>query len=243
MTITGQNWFSAWFDTPYYHILYQDRGYDEAEIFMKNLISFLDLSKDATILDLACGKGRHSIFLNKLGYNVTGIDLSQNSIDFARQYENNRLKFKVHDMSVALNEKFDAVFNLFTSFGYFDREEDHLNTLKAIKKEIKENGCGVIDFMNAKKVIRNLIPSEVKSIKGIDFELTRFYHNGCILKNIKFEDDDEIHNYTEKVRALTLEDFQSYFKAAGIKLERAFGNYQLEDFDEKRSDRLILVFS
>lgn len=243
MTITGENWFTTWFDTPYYHILYKDRGFDEAEMFMKNLVSFLDLPKNSSILDLACGKGRHSVFLSKLGYQVTGVDLSKNSIDLAKQYENKRLHFKVHDMSLPLDGEFDAVLNLFTSFGYFEHEEDNLNTIKAIKKQIKEKGVGVIDFMNAKKVIKNLNPSETKTVKGIDFELTRFYHDGYILKNIQFEDKGNQHNYTEKVRALTLEDFRSYFMEAGISLKHTFGNYGLEEFDEKRSDRLILVFS
>ena len=243
MTIIGENWFTTWFDTPYYHILYKDRGFDEAEMFMKNLVSFLDLPENSSILDLACGKGRHSVFLNKLGYQVTGVDLSKNSIDLAKQYENQRLHFKVHDMSLPLDGKFDAVFNLFTSFGYFEQEKDNLNTIKAIKKQIKKNGVGVIDFMNAKKVLKNLNPSETKTVKGIDFELTRFYHDGYILKNIQFEDNGDQHNYTEKVRALTLEDFRSYFMEAGISLKRTFGNYRLEEFDEKHSDRLILVFS
>lgn len=243
MTITGQNWFSSWFDSPYYHILYRDRGYGEAELFMKNLVNFLDLKKGSGILDLACGKGRHSVYLNKLGYDVTGVDLSENSIDFARQFENSSLKFRVHDMSKPLGEKFDAVFNLFTSFGYFDKEEDNLKTIEAIREEIRKDGFGVIDFMNVKKVLANLVPSEVKTVKGVDFHITRFYHEGFILKNIQFEDEGEPFNYTEKVKALTLDDFRTYFREAGIHLEFTFGNYHLDRFDQETSDRLILVFT
>ena len=117
MAITVQNWFSSWFDTPYYHILYKDRGYEEAQLFMKNLTSFLELQPGARILDLACGKGRHSIYLNELGYEVTGVDLSPRSIEYARQFENEGLHFKVQCMCKPMTEKFDAVFNLFTSFG------------------------------------------------------------------------------------------------------------------------------
>jgi 2-polyprenyl-3-methyl-5-hydroxy-6-metoxy-1,4-benzoquinol methylase len=69
-------WFASWFDTPYYHILYKERNYREAQVFMDNLTQYLNLPEKAKVLDLACGKGRHSIYLNQLGYEVVGADLS-----------------------------------------------------------------------------------------------------------------------------------------------------------------------
>lgn len=242
MAITVQNWFSSWFDTPYYHILYKDRGYKEAELFMKNITSYLGLKQGDQILDLACGKGRHSVYLNKLGFDVTGVDLSPNSIEYASQFENESLHFKVQCMCKPLPEKFDAVFNLFTSFGYFERDEDNFRTITSIKQELKENGYGVIDFMNVKKVIANLVPEEFKTVKGIDFHLTRSHTNGYILKKIQFEDEGTLYHFTERVKSLTLEDFQEYFSRAGIELKHTFGSYHLEEFNEETSDRLILVF-
>lgn len=242
MAITVQNWFSSWFDTPYYHILYKDRGYEEAQQFMKNLTAFLELEPGSRILDLACGKGRHSIFLNKLGYDVTGVDLSARSIEYAKKYENESLHFKVQCMCKPLPEKFDAVFNLFTSFGYFERDEDNFRTIASIKEELSSNGYGVIDFMNVNKVIANLVPQEVKTVKDIEFHLTRTHKNGHILKNIQFEDEGTFYNFTERVKSLTLEDFEDYFSRAGINLLHTFGNYKLEAFNKASSDRLILVF-
>ncbi|MEG9326931.1 class I SAM-dependent methyltransferase [Salinimicrobium catena] len=243
MELAEKNWFSSWFDTPYYHILYKDRNDDEAWEFMQNLVSFLDLPKNATILDLACGKGRHSVFLNQLGYNVTGVDLSENSIRHARQFENHSLRFYTHCMCEPVDEKFDAVFNLFTSLGYFENEKDNLNSIKAIKQELKPGGYGVIDFMNVKKVIQTLVPEENKTVQGIDFEINRRFKDGYVMKDIRFTDEDIDHSYTEKVQALTLDDFQKYFQEAGIVLKHTFGNYRLERFDEQNSDRLILVFN
>ena len=80
----NKEWFKTWFDTKYYHVLYQNRNDDEAELFMKNLLSFIELKKNSKILDMPCGKGRHAIFLNKLGYDVVGADLSENSIEYAK---------------------------------------------------------------------------------------------------------------------------------------------------------------
>ena len=104
-----------------YHILYKDRDNKEAKKFISKLTEKLNLKKNAKILDAACGKGRHSIEIEKLGYKVTGIDLSKNSIKHAKQFENLNLKFKIHDISIPLGIKFNAVFNLFTSFGYFEK--------------------------------------------------------------------------------------------------------------------------
>ncbi len=235
-------WYASWFDTPYYHILYKDRNHIEASDFMDNLTHYLNLEEGEKILDLACGKGRHSIYLNKLGYDVTGVDLSGNSIQYASQFENDTLKFRVHDMCRPYSEKFSAVFNLFTSFGYFDKEEDNLNTIKAIKSDLNEIGLGVIDFMNVDYVISNLIPEETKEVNGIAFNIKRYVEDGYIFKEIRFNDKDEDFFFTERVKAITLADFQEYFKEANVDLLDIFGDYQLQKFDQKTSPRLILIF-
>jgi SAM-dependent methyltransferase len=235
-------WYACWFDTPYYHILYKDRDYAEAQLFMDNLTNYLNLPEDAKILDLACGKGRHSIYLNKLGYNVTGADLSENSIAQASKYSNDTLHFKVHDMREPFNEKFDAVFNLFTSFGYFENEEDNLRTLKAICKSLKDDGFAVIDFMNVPYVVKNLVKEEVKQVEGIEFRIKRYIKENYIYKEITFNDKGKEHHFTEKVRALTLEDFEKLMQEAGIYLLDIFGDYRLRKFHPEDSERLIMIF-
>ena len=236
------NWFASWFDTPYYHILYKDRDYEEAQLFMDNITQYLNLPEDAKILDLACGKGRHSIYLNKLGYNVTGADLSENSIAEASKYSNEKLHFTVHDMREPFDEKFDAIFNLFTSFGYFESDDDNLITLKAIHESLSEFGFAVIDFMNVYKVINDLVPHEVKTVEGIDFHIKRYVEDNHIIKEIDFEDKGKQFHYTEKVKALTLEDFEAMMEEAGIYLLDVFGDYKLHKFYKNESDRLIMIF-
>jgi len=242
MNKSTKHWYISWFDTPYYHILYKDRDYSEAQGFMDNLTNYLNLPDNGKILDLACGKGRHSVYLNKLGYDVTGVDLSEQSINYAKQYENDTLKFKVHDMSKPLNDKFDAVFNLFTSFGYFDDESCNLNTIKAIKSELNEFGIGVIDFMNTNYVTSNLVSQDVKSVDGIDFYQKRRAENGFIMKDISFEIDGEKFNFQECVRAFILEDFENLFEKAGVHLLDVFGDYNLNKYLSESSERLIMIF-
>jgi SAM-dependent methyltransferase len=238
-----ENWYASWFDSPYYHILYKDRDYEEAGNFMNRLTSFLQLPEAAHILDLACGKGRHSKYLNTLGYNVIGADLSPSSIAYAKQYENDSLHFKVHDMCATFSTKFDAIFNLFTSFGYFENEEDNLRTIKAIKNGLKPNACGVIDFLNVYFVTDNLVEDEIKIVDGISFYIQRYLKNGYIFKDIAFSHNKEEFMFTERVKALSLDDFERYFEQAGVQLRHCFGDYQLNSFNERSSERLILIFS
>lgn len=237
------NWYASWFDTPYYHILYKDRDYAEAQLFMDNITGYLNLPEQAKILDLACGKGRHSVYLNQIGFDVTGADLSENSIAEAKKSENDTLHFCVHDMRERFDgQQFDAVFNLFTSFGYFENDADNLKTLVAIRDSLNEYGFGVIDFMNAGNVINNLVPSETKTVDDIDFHINRYYADGHIYKEIDFEDDGCQYHFTEKVQALTLSDFEAMMAQSGIHLLDIFGDYKLHKFSAKDSERLIMIF-
>jgi SAM-dependent methyltransferase len=239
---TTGNWYASWFNTPYYHILYKDRDYEEAQAFMDNLTHYLNLPEDAKILDLACGKGRHSIYLNELGYEVTGADLSENSINDASKSANEKLHFVVHDMRISFEEKFDAIFNLFTSFGYFEDDADNLTTLKAIRDSLSEYGFAVIDFMNVDFVLENLIPEETKTVDGIDFHIKRYEKDNHIYKEISFTDKGENFHFTEKVQALRLADFEKMMEEAEIYLLDVFGDYKLRKFYKAQSERLILIF-
>jgi cyclopropane fatty-acyl-phospholipid synthase-like methyltransferase len=240
--LNSKKWFDSWFDSPYYHILYKDRNYREAQIFMDNLTHYLNMDEGSKVLDLACGKGRHSIYLNQLGYDVLGVDLSENSIEIASKNTNTSLHFRVHDMREPFEEKFDGIFNLFTSFGYFENEEDNLKTLISIKESLSEYGFGVIDFMNVNQVIANLVPEETKTVEEIDFKIKRYHQDGYIFKEIDFEDKGNTYHFTEKVRAFTLQDFEQLMDQAGIFLLDTFGDYKLKKFHKLDSERLIMIF-
>ena len=197
---------------------------------MDNLTEYLNLPEHGKILDLACGKGRHSTYLNSLGYDVTGVDLSENSISYAKQFENETLHFDVHDMCKPYGKTFDAVFNLFTSFGYFENDEDNLKTIKAIKANLNEYGFGVIDFMNSDFVIKNLVDEDIKTIDGIDFKQKRHVEGNYIIKTITFSVNNEDFSFQERVKALTLEDFEILFEKAGVILLDIFGDYKLNKY-------------
>lgn len=238
-----KEWFIDWFDSPYYHVLYSNRDDKEAHFFLTNLMRFLNAQPaDDTIIDLACGKGRHSIFLNTLGFDVCGVDLSKQSIAAAKKHQNNRLSFEVQDLRTLHTEKkFTIALNLFTSFGYFqDKQEDEI-VIHRIYGTLNKNGILVIDFMNSEKVIQQLIEHESKSISGIQFHISKWMENDFICKKVTVDDDDTTLEFTEKVQALTRQDFEQMLTQNGFKLLHTFGDYSLNPFIHATSDRLILI--
>lgn len=236
------SWFAEWFDTPFYHILYKSRNYQEAQLFIDNLESYLHLKKTDKILDLACGKGRHSIYLHSKGYSVTGIDLSKNSINYANQFSGKTLHFYVHDMrEVFRTRAFDYVLNLFTSFGYFEDDNDNLKTIQAVAQSLKKGGRLVLDYMNSTKALKNLATYYEKEVEGIKFIITKSLENGFIIKNIDFEFEGKKYHFQERVKTIDFYEFHRYFEAVGLICEKTFGNYQLDDFDIEQSDRMIFV--
>ncbi len=241
---TSKDWFASWFDTSYYHILYNYRDQKEARLFMANLVAFLGLKKNDLILDLACGKGRHSLFLNSLGFDVVGSDLSQNSIDYANEFSNETLRFVQRDMRESLKLKYDAILNLFTSFGYFEDDNDDIQVLTNIKNGLKsENSVAVIDFLNVDKAVRQLVKEETIIRKDIHFNIRRSFENRFIIKKIEVVTETEKLEYFERIKYLDLPKIKSYLDKVGLQLKHTFGDYDLQKFDQKNSNRLILIIS
>jgi 2-polyprenyl-3-methyl-5-hydroxy-6-metoxy-1,4-benzoquinol methylase len=238
----SKEWFADWFDTSYYHTLYANRNDVEAAEFISNLVNFLQIEGNSSVLDLACGKGRHSITLNKLGFSVLGVDLSPNSIEAAKHHETENLRFSVHDMrEVLVGQRFDAIFNLFTSFGYFDTITENEKVVQSMHEMLVENGFLIIDFMNAQKVIDTLVIKESKTIDGITFELERFYDGSHVFKEIRFEDKGKKFHFTERVQALKKEDFEQLLLANKFEILHTFGDFSLSNFNTAQSDRLIIL--
>ena len=235
-------WFEAWFNSPYYHLLYKNRNENEAQFFINNLLKKLELQKGAKILDLACGKGRHAIHLNSLGYNVTGIDLSEESINIAKKAEQETLAFFVHDMrELYWADYFDCVLNLFTSFGYFDDENDNLKTLQSVYDSLKPRGMFVIDFFNATKIERDLVAAEIITKDDTEFHISRQIKDEYIIKNIEVRKDGTVQHFMEKVQLLQHEHFQKLFAETGFEIINVWGDYGLSEFNSETSERLIIV--
>ena len=228
-----------WFNSDYYHILYKNRDKKEAEFFINNLIKKLKIKKKSKILDLACGVGRHSFYLNKKGMNVIGIDNSENNIKKAKKFENKFLKFKKKEMTEDYGQEFDFIFNLFTSFGYIN-EKHNLNTFKSINNSLINHGILVIDYLNVFKLKEELVEKETKKIGNIIFNIKRSFKDNFIVKKIKIKDNNEIFYFEERVMELTKNDFQDYLKKFNFEILDVYGNYNLKKY-HKNSERLIMI--
>ena len=238
----GKEWFESWFDSPYYHLLYSNRDEKEARQFISKLIDHLSPSKDDYILDLACGKGRHSIYLNELGYKVDGLDYSENNISMAKRSENERLHFFRHDMREPLPKNdYDLILNLFTSFGYFDSDEEHELCLKHVANGLIKGGMFIMDFMNVHFVSSELKESELIERNGVSFQIEKEISSAYIIKTIKFMDKGHVHEFCEKVRAFTKDELIYLLEKVGFSIKELFGDYHLNDFDPDQSERLIIV--
>jgi len=235
-------WFEDWFNSDYYHLLYKNRDYVEAEHFINNLIHYLKPSLTCKMLDIACGKGRHAIYINKLGYNTDAFDLSENSILEAKQHETSTLNFYINDIRNPLKlNYYDCAFNLFTSFGYFDEEEDNQQSIHAMADSLKNGGVLVIDFLNTTHTVNNLTCVETKKVEHITFNITKEIDRNFIVKHIKFKDKNTNFHFTERVKLIQLTNFKNYLKKAGLTLVTTFGDYSLNPFDEENSERLIII--
>ena len=254
-----KEWFANWFDSPYYHILYQNHNAEDAQRFIDNLLHHLTISdawfqnsphtdseiqqhkSEIRILDLACGKGRHSRYMADKGFDVTGLDLSESSIKYAQQFEMDTLDFYQHDMRKPFRiNYFDYIFNFFTSFGYFEHDEDNLVTLKNVVNGLKAGGIFILDYFNTQWVLDTLKKDYIQTTSGIDFHIKKRVIDGHVIKKIAFHADGEDFKFQEKVRLFTLKDFQLLFDKAGLKIVDLFGDYQLNPFNEKTSKRLII---
>ncbi len=238
----AREWFANWFDSPYYHTLYQHHDEQEARFFIDQLLQTLHLPPGARILDLACGRGRHARYLAEKGFDVTGLDISEASIAYARQFENGRLAFYQHDMRQLFRVNyFDAVLNLFTSFGYFDTDREHERVLHNVHDGLKPGGLFLLDFFNAHWVRAHLVRREERVLGGIRFYIRKSIRAGRVYKRIEFEAQGRKYCFRERVRLFTLEDLTAMLHKAQLSVIRTYGGYNLEPYAPAHSQRLILI--
>jgi hypothetical protein len=142
-----------------------------------------------------------------------------------------------------LPKLYDYIFNLFTSFGYFETLEEHQTTLRNIYNGLREEGLFIFDFMNTKYVLNHLVAEETIQKESIYFHIKRELIDGVITKNISFKANGNLHQYREEVRALHPDELIKMMENCGFSVQEKFGNYQLAPFDLHTSNRFILVLS
>jgi len=239
-----QAWYKDWFNSPFYHKLYFERDEKEAEAFITKLMGHLQPRPGSRMLDVACGKGRHSKTLASLGFTVTGIDISPDSIAFAKTFESENLDFYVHDMRLPFwGNYFDYAFNFFTSFGYFKTRREHDDAIRTIAKSLKPGGSFVIDYLNVHYAEAHIQHNEEKQVNGTAYKILRWHDDNYFFKKIVVDDPSLTQSlvYTEKVAKFSLGDFTDMLAFQGMQVQEVFGDYQFHKYDVQITPRLILI--
>ncbi|MDF2653496.1 MAG: SAM-dependent methyltransferase [Paenibacillus sp.] len=242
-----RNWYEESFGDDYLQV-YSHRSQHEALHQVKKMIGWLKLPANSHILDLCCGAGRHALALVEAGFRMTGIDLSPHLLNEARKADKNRqINWIESDMrhlpeEADLQGKFDAVINLFTSFGYFEEDEEQIQVLREIRKALKPCGRFMMDLLNEGFVREHLIPYSKREVNGISISETRSLVNGFVVKDICIDEEGKpSRHYRERVKLYSLSLMTDMLEGTGLRVDYVYGDYQENVYDAWQSPRMIIV--
>ncbi|TKH46674.1 class I SAM-dependent methyltransferase [Paenibacillus terrae] len=242
---------AEWYEQSFgedYLLVYKHRDFQGAYQEVQKMISWLKLPQGSSVLDLCCGMGRHSLALADAGYKVTGVDLSGVLLREAHASDpEGRVSWHQGDMrEVPLEESFDAVMNLFTSFGYFEEDTEQLKVLKEIYRLLKPGGRFIIDYLNPAYVAAHLVPHSSREDEGNQIEEHRVIEDGFVKKQIAIRsiglaDEEPARVYHERVKLYPYEKFRALLEEAGLSVEQVHGSYNEDKYIENASPRMIFV--
>ncbi|KJD43360.1 class I SAM-dependent methyltransferase [Paenibacillus terrae] len=257
---------AEWYEQSFgedYLLVYKHRDFQGAYQEVQKMISWLKLPQGSSVLDLCCGMGRHSLALADAGYKVTGVDLSGVLLREAHASDpEGRVSWHQGDMrEVPLEESFDAVVNLFTSFGYFEEDAEQLRVLKEIYRLLKPGGRFIIDYLNPAYVVAHLVPHSSRADEGSQIEEHRVIEDGFVKKQIAIRSiasvsashggaagqdttvagEEPARVYHERVKLYPYEKFRALLEEAGLSVEQVHGSYNEDEYIENASPRMIFV--
>lgn len=239
---TDKKWFESWFDSSYYHLLYEHRDEKEAGNFIDNLFDKIQPELNSKILDLACGRGRHTEYMAKLGYQLTGIDLSESNIEYCKNLSIANAEFYVHDMrKIFRTNYFDCIVNLFTSFGYFNTIHENGLVLQSANQSLRKDGVFILDYLNISRALTTIPYSEEIIKDNFTFRIKKVKEGQFIRKYIDVNHDKQDHHFFEQIVLFDKKELIKIMESNQFKITDIYGDYNLQAFDQERSERLILI--
>ncbi len=242
--MSEKNWYEKWFSNKYYLEIYSHRDEKEARDIVNLIQRYVPLSAHDKVLDVCCGAGRHSIELARRGYNVTGFDLSSYLISQAKESlssakeTNLQVEFMIKDMKdFSFANAFDMAINVFTSFGYFESDEDNFKVFENVYKSLKQGGYFVFDFINPDNLRKTLVGESEDEYDGVKILQKRYIENNFVYKDIYIGED----KYTERLRLYSTDDINAIFKTLGFNVMQTFGDYYGNSFDRENSRRMVYI--
>jgi len=235
-------WFKDWFASEEYLQVYSHRDEDEAKLLIKFILSQISIPRNAVVLDAACGAGRHSKIFLENNYKVIGFDLSKTLLKIANKSTDLNANFICADLRrICFKQKFDLIVNLFTSFGYFNDDSENLLFVKSAFKMLKDNGYYVFDYLNPVYIENNLVPFS-KSIKNNrEIIEEREIIGGRVEKLISIKSNSGTRKYKESVKLYSYNEIESMFSKIGFNIQKSFGDYSGNEFNESKSNRMLII--
>lgn len=237
---------TAWYEQSFgedYLLVYKHRSQREASEQVEAILPLLQVKPGSRILDLCCGTGRHAVELAAKGYEVTGLDLSDVLLSYARRHSRCLPVTYVKGDMRALpfpDESFDAVLNWFTSFGYFAEDRENEKVLSEIARVLAPGGKFFIDFLNRAYTVKHLIPVSEREEGDIRIREERFVDGDYVKKKITVAEGSTNRTYFERVKMYSKDELQAMIERSGLKVDRILGGYDKMDYTEEAPRMLFL---
>ncbi|MGQ9554972.1 MAG: class I SAM-dependent methyltransferase [Anaerolineae bacterium] len=239
-------WYEASFGCEYLN-LYAHRDVAEARANIRALTQLLPLSKDEPLLDLCCGAGRHLLALYELGcHRLVGLDLSAELLAVAAEslagMEGITL-VRADMRQLPFAGCFTTVLSLFTSFGYFDKDEENRAALAAVCQALRQRGVFVLDYLNRDYVVSHLVSSDERELSGRRVRnIRRLTDDGRRVEKVTtvVTEAGDRRQFFESVRLYSLAEMQEMLHSEGFANISAYGSLAGQEFGPG-SERLILV--
>lgn len=236
-------WYKEWFDSEDYLKVYSHRDEAEAEKLVDIIVKNINLEPQSSLLDMACGAGRHAVVFAKMGFNVTAVDLSQRLLSEAKKNAFNAeviIDFVLSDiMDYKVIKKFDLAVNLFTSIGYFEDDEENYAVIKKAYNMLNESGYFILDYFNKDFLMKNLIPTSVLSLNGLRIVQNRSIKGKRVVKKIIIEKNGLIEEFYESVRLYSYDEMWNIINETGFTVIKIFGDFNGNEYEKETSPRLI----
>lgn len=230
-------WYQEWFGEEYLD-LYAHRDDREAKLqvdFLHKAIGRIS----GPVLDLACGGGRHLTELRGRGYSAIGVDLSLVLLNSARSREGS-IPIARGDMRHLpfCDRSFAGLVNFFTSFGYFEHEDDNTGVVREMARVLDLRGRFLFDYMNMSRELARLVPREERHADGEQVLIERWFDSATRTFNKRIHIGPK--RFLERVRAYDVDEISALFTASGLSIDSVYGDFEGNSWTAE-SPRLIVI--
>jgi SAM-dependent methyltransferase len=218
-------WFQHAFGA-LYPVIYAHRDDAAAEREALFARDALDLAAGQRLLDLACGDGRHLAAFSAFGLDVVGVDLSDALLDRARARGCRVVRADLRALPFA-SAVFDRATSFFTSFGYFESEDENLGALNEAARILRPGGRLLLDVPDRDHLERRLVPRSEFQRQGFRMRCDRAIDRGRVRKSVRVSNarGEEVAHFEESVRVYALSELESILALSNFRIVRRSGGF------------------